>query len=56
MIAGTGHFSQVVWKGSKEIGVGKAHSDDGRVYVVVNYLPAGNYVGQHAGNVLPPNA
>ena len=51
----TGHFSQVVWKGSQEIGVGKAISSDGRKAIVVcNYFPAGNYKGRHAENVLPP--
>jgi len=48
---GTGHFTQVVWKGSKEIGVGKALTSDGRVYVVCNYYPAGNMVGQFGENV-----
>ena len=51
--AGTGHFSQVVWKGSKEIGVGKALTEDGRVFVVCNYNPAGNVMGQFADNVFP---
>ena len=51
---GTGHFTQVVWKSSQELGVGKAKSDDGRqVFVVCLYFPAGNYVGRHSENVLP---
>ena len=50
----TGHFSQVVWKDGKEIGVGKAFSDDGRkVIVVCNYFPAGNVRGQYKDNVIP---
>ena len=49
-----GHFTQVVWKGSREIGVGRAFADKGQsVYVVCNYLPAGNYIGHYKENVLP---
>ncbi|XP_013391631.1 protein PRY2 isoform X2 [Lingula anatina] len=51
-----GHFTQVVWKGSKEIGVGRAVGQDGRVYVVANYLPPGNMLGAFKENVLPPNS
>ncbi|KAI7801485.1 putative golgi-associated plant pathogenesis-related protein 1, partial [Triplophysa rosa] len=37
----TGHFTQVVWKSTKEVGVGLA--TDGRtVYVVGQYSPSGN--------------
>ena len=50
----TGHFSQVVWKASEELGIGKAADDKGRVYVVANYRPAGNYIGNFAANVLRP--
>ena len=50
----TGHFTQVVWKGSQEIGVGRAKSRDGtKWYIVTNYYPAGNYVGEYKSNVLP---
>lgn len=49
----TGHFTQVVWKGSKEVGIGRAQSNDGTWIVVANFFPAGNYVGQHASNVFP---
>lgn len=51
---GTGHFTQVVWKESKELGVGFA--TNGRsVFVVGQYRPAGNFVnvGQFERNVLP---
>ncbi|KAK7473707.1 hypothetical protein BaRGS_00035034, partial [Batillaria attramentaria] len=50
----TGHFTQVVWKGSKEVGVGRAVTRDGKVIVVANYRPAGNMVGSFGANVLPP--
>ncbi|KAL4218952.1 CRISP [Mactra antiquata] len=50
----TGHFTQVVWKGSKEMGVGKALAKDGKTIVVASYRPAGNMVGKFSENVLPP--
>lgn len=46
-----GHFTQLVWKGSKELGVGCAKSSDGSYYVVCNYSPAGNWVGEERENV-----
>ena len=52
MIAG--HFTQVVWKGSQDVGVGKATARDGKVIVVANYRPAGNMMGRFSDNVLPP--
>ncbi|CAF1533626.1 unnamed protein product [Rotaria sp. Silwood1] len=52
----TGHFTQVVWEGSVELGVGIGFSSDQRrVYVVTNYWPPGNFQGQYAENVSPPN-
>lgn len=50
----SGHFTQVVWKGSKEFGVGKALAKDGKTIVVASYRPAGNMVGKFSENVLPP--
>ncbi|GFS27175.1 Golgi-associated plant pathogenesis-related protein 1 [Elysia marginata] len=51
---GTGHFTQVVWKDSKELGMGKAKSTDGKVFVVGSYRPAGNFIGKFTENVFPP--
>ncbi|XP_033877142.3 uncharacterized protein LOC117412703 isoform X1 [Acipenser ruthenus] len=53
----TGHFTQVVWKSSTELGVGKA-TDGNTVYVVGHYSPAGNITnpGYFQSNVLPPGA
>lgn len=39
----TAHFTQLIWKNSKKLGVGVALSHDRReVYYVANYYPAGN--------------
>jgi len=49
-----GHFTQVVWKASKEFGAGIAKSNSGN-YIVGRYFPAGNVTnaGQFEDNVLP---
>ena len=47
-----GHFTQVVWKDSKKLGVGIAVSSSGGVYVVARYSPPGNVMNQFAENVL----
>uniref|UniRef100_A0A182MN72 SCP domain-containing protein n=1 Tax=Anopheles culicifacies TaxID=139723 RepID=A0A182MN72_9DIPT len=49
----TGHFTQVVWKDSRELGVGLARNRSGQVFVVANYDPPGNYIGSFAKNVPP---
>ncbi|CAF0787118.1 unnamed protein product [Brachionus calyciflorus] len=51
---GTGHFTQVVWKSTKEVGLGLAKANDGSIYVVANYYPAGNFIGQFSDNVKKP--
>lgn len=48
------HFTQVIWKDSKELGVGIAKNAKGQTYVVCNYHPKGNYVGQFDENVPKP--
>ncbi|XP_034935535.1 uncharacterized protein [Chelonus insularis] len=50
----TGHFTQVIWRGSTELGVGMSRNRNGEVYVVCNYNPAGNFLGSFMENVLPP--
>lgn len=49
----TGHFTQVVWKDSKELGVGQARSKTGQVVIVCNYDPPGNFIGSFTENVPP---
>ena len=51
---GTGHFTQLVWKSSKELGMGIAQAADGTWYAVANYSPPGNISGQFPLNVLKP--
>ncbi|OJD32700.1 extracellular scp domain protein [Diplodia corticola] len=60
---GTGHFSQMVWKGTAAMGCGRTNcgsvdeggdGDDADAdgwYVVCSYWPRGNVLGQFAANV-----
>jgi pathogenesis-related protein 1 len=41
-----GHYTQVVWKATTEVGCGKAVCADNTQIWVCNYTPAGNVVGQ----------
>jgi len=41
-----GHYTQVVWKDSKEVGCAAFTCDDFSQVWVCKYYPAGNYVGQ----------
>ncbi|MBG1241578.1 CAP family protein [Nostoc sp. NZL] len=57
----TGHFTQVVWKGSTKLGCGAAQGTatiEGNkynaFYVVCQYSPAGNGEGKFPDNVLKP--
>jgi len=47
--SGTGHFTQVAWKSTKQVGM--ACSEDGK-FIVANYFPAGNMMGDFEQNVL----
>lgn len=49
----SGHFTQVVWKASKELGVGVEKNRNGQIFVVASYYPAGNYIRSFRENVLP---
>ena len=51
---GAGKFSQMVWKGTKYIGIGIAWNTLGKVVIVVNYKPAGNVAGAFHQNVSKP--
>jgi pathogenesis-related protein 1 len=46
---GCGHFTQIAWRNSREVGCGYATCQDGRFtneVWVCNYDPPGNYIGQ----------
>ncbi|MFJ4923481.1 CAP family protein [Streptomyces sp. NPDC088725] len=53
----TGHFTQLVWKGTKRIGAaradGKGDDEMHESYIVVNFSPPGNMTGAFKENVLP---
>jgi len=41
-----GHYTQVVWKDTKEVGCAAYQCDDDSQVWVCQYTPAGNYIGQ----------
>lgn len=41
-----GHYTQMIWHNTTEVGCGKAVCRDGSVMIVCNYNPPGNYIGQ----------
>ena len=41
-----GHYTQMVWSGTKQVGIGVAIASDGSTYVVARYHPAGNYTNR----------
>ena len=43
---GTGHYTQMVWKDTREMGLGVAYTKKGGIIVVASYYPAGNVIGQ----------
>lgn len=49
----TAHFTQLVWKNSKEVGFGLAQANDGVYYFVASYFPGGNMQGDYPRNVTP---
>ncbi|XP_017772831.1 PREDICTED: uncharacterized protein LOC108559950 isoform X2 [Nicrophorus vespilloides] len=53
--SGALHFTQIVWKGTSELGIGYARNNRGEMYVVANYSPRGNFVGQFLDNVQRPH-
>lgn len=51
----TGHFTQVVWKNTTQVGCGQVSNCKGewKDIVVCQYSPSGNYISQFSSNVLP---
>ncbi|XP_064615315.1 Golgi-associated plant pathogenesis-related protein 1-like [Liolophura sinensis] len=55
-IKGTGHFTQVVWKSSTQLGVGKAMDPNTqKTMIVARYCPGGNVAGVFPENVTSPS-
>jgi hypothetical protein len=42
----TGHYTQMVWKTTTHVGIGKAVCKNGSILIVANYSPPGNYIGE----------
>ena len=47
----TGHFTQLVWKETKEVGFGYEMDENKTVCCVALYFPAGNILGEFTNNV-----
>ena len=47
----TGHFTQMIWKNTTDIGIGYKESQDGIKYFIVYYYPAGNIFNKYKENV-----
>ncbi|CAF5037375.1 unnamed protein product, partial [Rotaria magnacalcarata] len=50
----TSHFTQVVWKDSKEVGFAYAEGDSMN-FAVAMYYPPGNFNNDFENNVFPPD-
>lgn len=48
----TGHFTQLVWRSTKQVGCGHVTCKGNDIYVC-NYNPPGNWEGQYKDHVLP---
>ena len=44
----------MIWKSSTELGMGVATDDSGKIIIVANYNPRGNYAGEFEENVPMP--
>ena len=51
----TGHFTQLVWRNSKQFGFGVAITPNGSYIAVANYYPAGNVIKHFKENVFESN-
>lgn len=50
----TGHFTQLVWVGTSSISMATSTNQNGVVFVVMRFFPAGNILGLFQANVLRP--
>jgi pathogenesis-related protein 1 len=44
--APTGHYTQMVWRSTTQVGMGQASCPGGALVIVAEYNPPGNYIGQ----------
>ncbi len=44
--AKTGHYTQMVWSTTKQMGIGSAVCPSGAIIIVANYNPRGNFMGE----------
>lgn len=50
-----GHYTQMIWDKTTKIGCGMARGANGTIYIVCNYSPAGNVIGQRpVSGATPP--
>ena len=42
-----GHYTQMVWKNTTEMGVGIAYCPNGGMMIVASYNPPGNWIGEY---------
>jgi uncharacterized protein YkwD len=52
--APTGHYTQMVWSRTTQMGMGQASCKDGSIVIVAEYDPPGNYMGQAPYDAPPP--
>lgn len=54
--ATTGHFTQTIWVSTTEFGIAAVGDAKKGTFVVAEYNPPGNYIGEFAENVPRPIA
>lgn len=48
-------FTQMIWKGTTEVGFGIARTPNGKYFGVANYFPSGNLLGEFKTNIQRDN-
>jgi pathogenesis-related protein 1 len=51
-----GHFTALVWRGTRRVGLGWTRKDDGALVIVASFDPAGNVDGLYETNISRPRA